>query len=851
MEHIRLLFLAANPDATLPLHAGREVRRIRERLAGAAHGSALEIVERWAVRPGDLQEALVQIHPHIVHFSGHGNAECELMLEGDDGSPRPVGAAVLAELFRLRGDGVRLVVLSACHSLPQAEAIAEHVDCAIGMRRAVGSDAAAEFSAALYYAIGSGDPLRRAFESARLHLEAAGSPEHRTPQLVVRKDGVDVERCLVRPPGAPQDGDEIAGELSKIARRALLAGDHELSRSLYDVEAVLARAPHHVEARLLHDRIERAVAARGGFDSRLKSERTLGDVRTRLFQAAQGIPCGSATFLGNPKPSLAAPPKVESERKSGLRMTWSTPGAPCRSFTGREREILDATDQLARGGVLVCGLGGMGKSTLARALVQAVAPRYPDLRITVDLHGTSRDPLSPAAAMAHVVRAFLPDVALPSDLAALGGLYRAVLEGQRALIFLEDARDRAQVEPLLTPAGSALVVTSRLRFALPGVHALSLDGLDGAAAVALLQRWAPALDGAAAEEIAELCGGVPLALQLAGGALRSRPDLGPEAYLERLRHARDRHELLDAALRVSFGLLDPILQIVWSRLGLFTSRFDLRAVSVTGALTPDEDVDALVAHGMIDHDPETGLYRLPRSARSLAMSMLTEADRVAAEQRFELFMAATRNDAGAPRPGGLERSLAAARRAGHRRAEALYLERMSDELGHLPRAAEVAEQALSIHRDLGDEAGEARVSNKMALRRERLAQLERDRAAAAEWRETNRLAAETYKRRAVELDENVGAFLRERSTEPPAALAQALSALRQGKRPSLARGAWQISVLCRTIGDLDDAILAMELCIEVVNALGWGPQTAAAALGRPATESLEAELQRLRASQAK
>src|SRR5262249_53325034 len=134
--------------------------------------------------------------------SGHGNTECELMLEADDGSPRPVGAAVLAELFRLRGEGVRLVVLSACHSLPQAEAIAAHVDCAVGMRRAIGSEAAAEFSAALYHAIGSSDPLRRAFESARLHLEVAGIPEHRTPQLVVRKDGVDVERRLVHPPSS-------------------------------------------------------------------------------------------------------------------------------------------------------------------------------------------------------------------------------------------------------------------------------------------------------------------------------------------------------------------------------------------------------------------------------------------------------------------------------------------------------------------------------------------------------------------------------------------------------------------------------------------------------------------------
>lgn len=200
---MKILFLAANPDTTTPLHAGREVRRIRERLASAAYGGSIEIVERWAVRPGDLQPALLDVRPRIVHFSGHGNDERELMLEGDSGCPQPVGQRVLGELFRLRGDGVRLVVLSACHSLLQAETIAEHVDCAIGMRHRIGSEAAAELSAALYHAIASGDSIGRAFDSARLHLEAIGIPEHRTPQLVVRRSDVDPARIVFAGPARP------------------------------------------------------------------------------------------------------------------------------------------------------------------------------------------------------------------------------------------------------------------------------------------------------------------------------------------------------------------------------------------------------------------------------------------------------------------------------------------------------------------------------------------------------------------------------------------------------------------------------------------------------------------------
>ena len=550
---------------------------------------------------------------------------------------------------------------------------------------------------------------------------------------------------------------------------------------------------------------------------------------------------------------LAQVEATAAEVEPHPRMPSSVPRAPSRVFTGRERELAELTSQLGGAGVLISGLGGMGKSALARALVQAVAPRYPDLRIVVDLQGTSEDPLAPAAAMAHVVRAFLPDVPLPSSLEALTGLYRAVLQGQRALILFEDAQDRAQVEPLLPPAGSAIVVTSRRRFALPGVHVLSLDRLETAAAVAMLRCWAPSLDAAVAEGLAELCGGVPLALRLLCGALHSRPDLTIEAYVEQLRDAQSRHALLDASLQVSFGLLDPILQIVWSRLGLFTTRFHRRAVSVTTALSLGEEIDTLVEHGMVEHDPETGFYGLPRSARSLAKSLLTEADSVAV-QRFMHFMEVERRPRGQSPVRSLqamERLLGAARRAGYRPAEALYLERTADSARTLQQACELREQALAIHRELGDRSAEDRVSSRLASDKWRLAQQEQARRSAAGWRETRHLAAEAHRRRAVELSEKLGASLRARPGEPATALEKALALLCEGSRVEKARSAYQISVHCRSHGDLDHAIMALELCIDIVDALGWGPATAEAALGRSPAESLADELARLRASRTK
>ena len=155
----------------------------------------------WAVRPDDLLQFLNEYRPHVVHFSGHGSPSEELILCNQMGQAKPVSKAALRKLFTALKDNVRLVVLNACYSRPQAEAIVEVIDCAIGMSRAIGDDAAIVFAASFYRALGFGRSVKEALEQGRAALLLEGIPEENTPELLV-KQGVDAARVFVVGPAA-------------------------------------------------------------------------------------------------------------------------------------------------------------------------------------------------------------------------------------------------------------------------------------------------------------------------------------------------------------------------------------------------------------------------------------------------------------------------------------------------------------------------------------------------------------------------------------------------------------------------------------------------------------------------
>jgi hypothetical protein len=181
---ITILFLAANPASTTKLRLDEEYRAIDERIYRAEFRDTFEIKQHWATRVTDLQECLLRHKPHIVHFSGHGTQSSEIVLQDNLGNSQPVPTETLRSLFFTLKDNIRCVVLNACYSEKQALAIAEHIECVIGMSRAVSDSAAISFAFSFYQALGYGRSVRAAFDLGCIQIGMEGLREQETPKLL-------------------------------------------------------------------------------------------------------------------------------------------------------------------------------------------------------------------------------------------------------------------------------------------------------------------------------------------------------------------------------------------------------------------------------------------------------------------------------------------------------------------------------------------------------------------------------------------------------------------------------------------------------------------------------------------
>ena len=175
---------------------------ITQRLRASEYRDVFQVIPVLALQPDDLLQALNEHRPKIVQFSGHGYAQGELAFVDEQGRAVPVSADALRTVFAaLRGD-IRLVILNACYSAEQTAAIAEVIDCVIGMKDKISDDGAIAFAASFYRALGFGCSIRNAFDQAVAAVKLQNKGEETIPQML-SLPGVHPDQMILVAPDLP------------------------------------------------------------------------------------------------------------------------------------------------------------------------------------------------------------------------------------------------------------------------------------------------------------------------------------------------------------------------------------------------------------------------------------------------------------------------------------------------------------------------------------------------------------------------------------------------------------------------------------------------------------------------
>lgn len=204
-EKLKVLFLAASPANTSRIRLDEEAREIGQIILNGPTRDSIEFIPKFAVRVSDLPRVLLTHQPHIVHFSGHGEKEQGITLEDKQGNLKMVSKQALAGLFKILKDDISLVILNACHSNSQIEALTEVIDFTITMKGPISDEAAVIFAPHFYQAIAFGRSLKEAFDLACNELALEGISESDTPALLERKGVYATETFLIGPRSGPEN----------------------------------------------------------------------------------------------------------------------------------------------------------------------------------------------------------------------------------------------------------------------------------------------------------------------------------------------------------------------------------------------------------------------------------------------------------------------------------------------------------------------------------------------------------------------------------------------------------------------------------------------------------------------
>ncbi|MDX3376243.1 BTAD domain-containing putative transcriptional regulator [Streptomyces sp. ME02-6991-2A] len=445
---------------------------------------------------------------------------------------------------------------------------------------------------------------------------------------------------------------DLIGELRELVAESPLAEGVVGSLML-----ALHRSGRHSEAlelyRGTHTRL-RELGMDPGADLRALHQRILEQDRALTEPRPSAVAVTSRSAPPPPPPAPAdGPPVAVPAATPAVHLPPVPPvrnnlPRDTRDFTGRTRELKLLRDGLTGDGyalplAVLHGMPGIGKTALAVHAAHRLADAYPAGQLYVDLHGFSgRRPVDPAEALAFLLHAAGATGELPDTLDGRAAEWREWTARNRVLVVLDNARDAAQVRPLLPgSAGCLALVTSRNRLSgLDGATSLLVDALPGREAAALFTRIAgtarTSRDPDALTLLVEACGRHPLATTLLAGRFRHRQIWDLRHLLERLAQSSDPLDELDeevfvSAFRFSYAELAPrtrrLLRLLALHPGPDVTAAAAAALSGTGTGPGGiESVRRSIEELLDCHllaEPVLGRYQLHDLTRAFALRMCT------------------------------------------------------------------------------------------------------------------------------------------------------------------------------------------------------------------------------------
>ncbi|MFD3633701.1 BTAD domain-containing putative transcriptional regulator [Streptomyces sp. NPDC058664] len=362
---------------------------------------------------------------------------------------------------------------------------------------------------------------------------------------------------------------EVGAHAEAVSELTALTAAHPLRERLRELLMLaLYRSGRQAEALAVYADTRRLLADELGVDPTPELSR----LQQRILQADAEL----ARPVEEPAP-VAAP----AARPAQLPATVP-------DFTGRASFVRELGDRLAtaEGHVMavsaLAGIGGVGKTTLAVHVAHAARPHFPDGQLYVDLQGAGNRAAAPETVLGSFLRALgTPDSAIPDSLDDRAALYRSTLDGRRVLVLLDNARDAAQIRPLLPgTAGCAALVTSRIRMVdLAGAHLVDLDVMSPEEALQLFTRIVGEervrAERESALDVVAACGFLPLAIRIAASRLAARRTWTVSVLAAKLADERRRLDELqagDLAVKATFelgyGQLEPAQARAFRLLGL-------------------------------------------------------------------------------------------------------------------------------------------------------------------------------------------------------------------------------------------------------------------------------------------